>query len=91
MKCSKLHLAASPNSVLFYTQPGANSRASHTKGTFPVRITHSLRILAAVGLLGLMSPISAQAQVEQPAAGKESFWAPGKPAGGGSAEGSPGR
>lgn len=58
---------------MFCTQPGAISRASHTKGTFPVRITRSLRILAAVGLLGLMCPISAQAQTEQPAPGKKAF------------------
>ncbi len=38
-----------------------------------MRITHSLRILAAAGLLGLMCPIAAQAQVEQPAAGKKAF------------------
>jgi invasion protein IalB len=73
MKCSKLHLAAQPISVLFYAPPGANRRASHTKGTFPVRITHSLRILAAVGLLGLMCPISAMAQTGQPVQGKKAF------------------
>jgi hypothetical protein len=35
LKCNALHIAALPISVLFYTQLGANSRASITKGTVP--------------------------------------------------------
>ena len=35
LKCSTVHIAALPISVLFYTQLGAISRASITKGTVP--------------------------------------------------------
>ena len=48
-----------------------------------MRITHSLRILAAVGLLGLFCPISAHAQSAQTAPAKKAFGPrvnPGKPA-----------
>ena len=51
--------------MLFYTQLGAISRALHTKGTIPVRITTSLCALAVAGLLGLFYPVSAFAQEEQ--------------------------
>lgn len=73
MKCGDKHFTAYPTSVLFYIQLGAISRASTTKGTFPVRITTSLRIFAVAGLLSLFFPVSAFAQTQQPAAGPKAF------------------
>jgi invasion protein IalB len=52
-------------SVLFCIRLGAISRALHTKGIVPVRITTSLCTLAVAGLLGLFSALSALAQEEQ--------------------------
>ena len=52
--------------MLFCTQLSAISRALHTKGTVPVRITTSLGTLAVAGLLGLFSPLSAFAQEAPP-------------------------
>ena len=52
--------------MLFYSPPGAISRALHTKGTVPVRITTSLCALAVAGLLGFFQPVSAFAQEQQP-------------------------
>ena len=43
------------------------------KGTAPVRITSSLRMLAVAGLLGLLCPASAFAQEQQPTAGQKTF------------------
>jgi invasion protein IalB len=51
--------------VLFYTQLGAISRALHTKGTAPVRITTTLCTLAVASLLVLFHPVSTFAQEEQ--------------------------
>lgn len=66
MKCSIGLFTLWAKSVLFYTQLGAISRALHTKGTVPVRITTSLCTLAAAGLLCLFPPVSAFAQEAQP-------------------------
>ncbi len=51
--------------MLFCTQLGCNSRASHTKGTVPVRITTLFCTFAVAGLLGLFHPVPALAQEEQ--------------------------
>ena len=56
-----------------FTQLGAISRALHTKGTVPVRITISLCTLAVAGLLGLFYPVSAFAQAQQPAPAQKAF------------------
>ena len=72
--------------MLFYTQLGAISRALHTKGTVPVRITTSVCTLAVAGLLGLFNPVSAFAQEQQPSPTGKAFGPrvqagkPGKPA-----------
>lgn len=60
--------------MLFYTPLGAISRALHTKGTVPVRITASLCTLAVAGLLGFFHPVSAFAQeAQQPSPAGKAF------------------
>lgn len=66
---------------MFYNPPGANSAPVDYERYRSVRITNVLRCAALAGLMGVLAPLAALAQDQQPAAGQQNFGPRVKPAG----------